>query len=124
MPALQGEEAGGGAVISSEGRIPDWPPPADEPIGIERARAYFAWISENVPPLIATAEQMLRERWGDSGKIRTSSWRMHQFAAQRLMAGRDSMYLGCVSAPKPGGSWVYVDIRITRDGYLVISQGW
>jgi hypothetical protein len=49
--------------------LPDWPPPDDEPIGIERPRASIAWIREHALPVVAEAEAMLAER------CRGISWR-------------------------------------------------
>lgn len=49
--------------MTTDARLPDWPPPDGEAIGEERARAYIAWIRDHAPPLLTEGRRMLQERW-------------------------------------------------------------
>ncbi len=109
--------------MTTDARLPDWPPPDRFAIGEERARAYIAWIRDHAPPLLAEGRRMLQERWGveDTG---TSSVKVHQLATWRLAPEMKDFNIGCVWAPVKGGTWAMANIRIRRDGRLEVVPGW
>lgn len=63
-------------------RLPDWPPPADEPIGMGRARQYIAWIREHALPVVAEAEARLADRY-PGAETRRSAVNVEQLATRR-----------------------------------------
>jgi hypothetical protein len=67
----------GTPMNAADPRLPNWPPPDDEPIGMGRARQYIAWIREHAPPLIAEAEAMLAEPYptGEPAVLREAQLR-------------------------------------------------
>src|SRR5688572_619815 len=60
--------------------LPDWPPPPDEPIGLERARAYIAWIRGHIQPALRDARELLKARHPGVA-IETSAVTLSQLAA-------------------------------------------
>jgi hypothetical protein len=103
--------------------LPDWPPPPDETIGIERARAYIAWIRDHAGPLVAHGRQVITDRY-PGVDIHTSAATVSQLADRGLDPRMTHLSIGCVWASASGGTWVMMDISIRRDGRLECTPGW
>jgi hypothetical protein len=103
-------------------RLPNWPPPDDEPIGMDRARQYIAWIRVHAQPVLAEAEAVLEARY-PGAETRRSAVKVEQLATWRLSPGMKGLAIGCVSCACMAGSFAMVDITITRDGRLVAKPG-
>lgn len=102
--------------------LPNWPPPAGEPIGIDRAREYIAWIREHAPPVIAEAERMLAARY-PGAETRRSAVTVDQLATWRAWDGMQGLAIGSVWCKYMAGSFAMVDITITAEGRLVARPG-
>lgn len=102
--------------------LPAWPPIDGEPIGVDRARAYIAWIAANVGLLLIEADRMIRERYPHAVTERSST-NVEQLAEWSLSATMTGMSIGCVWASVSGGTFAMVDITIRRDGYLEARPG-
>jgi hypothetical protein len=104
-------------------RLPDWPPPTDEPIGEAHARSYIAWLREHAPPLLKEARQLIQARY--PGVVVTqSSVRRQELATWRAPTPQmPGLAIGTVSANVSGGTWAMVDILITHDGRLIVRPG-
>ena len=109
-------------MTSAQPRLPNWPPPADEPIGHDRAREYIAWIREHAGPVLAEAERMLGERYPNA-ETRRSAATVDQLATWRLTEGMSGLAIGCVWCAFMAGSFAMVDITITREGELIAKPG-
>jgi hypothetical protein len=103
-------------------QLPNWPPPADEPIGMDRARQYIAWIREHVPPVLAEAEAMLAERY-PGAETHRSAMKVEQLATRRTWEGMKWLSIGCVWVAYMAGSFAMVDIMIMGDGRLIAKPG-
>jgi hypothetical protein len=103
-------------------RLPNWPPPADEPIGIERAHAYIAWIHAHAPPGLAEAEAMLAERYPGAETHRSAA-QAEQSMEWRVWEGMTGLAIGAVWCKVMAGSITMVDIMITADGRLFTKPG-
>ena len=103
--------------------LPDWPPEPGEKIGVERARAYIAWIRVHAPPALEEARAMLRDRYPDAATS-TSAVTVEQLAGWSLDPRMTGLAIGTVFCSIGGGTWAQVDISITRDGRLVATPGW
>jgi hypothetical protein len=108
--------------MTTDATLPDWPPPPDEPIGIDRARAYIAWIRQHVRPLLDEAERLLRARYPYE-EISRSSVRVEQLATWALSDRQAGLSIGTISTKAPGGTFAMVDIIIQRDGTLAVRPG-
>lgn len=104
-------------------RLPDWPPPPDEPIGLERARAYFAWIRRHAPPVLEEARRMITERYPHA-VTDTSAVTLEQLATWSFGPPMKGLSIGTVHASVSGGAWAMVDLVITEDGRLIAKPGW
>jgi hypothetical protein len=103
--------------------LPDWPTPASEPIGEDRARAYIAGIRDHVAPCLKEAPQLLHARYPDA-MVEQSRVRVQGLATWHPPTERMPRFkIGVVSASVSGGSWAMVDILITHDGRLAVSPG-
>jgi hypothetical protein len=109
------------ALITTDA-LPDWRPPADEPIGVERARAYVAWVREHVGPLIADARRQLNERYLNA-PTHTSAATMDQLATWRFSKVMEGLAVGMVWCDFMAGSFAMLYISIRRDGHLESRPG-
>ncbi len=104
-------------------RLPDWPPPNDEKFGVERARAYVAWIREHAGPVLEEAERMLRERY-PGAELGRSAVTVKQLATWGAPTSNMSgLSIGCVWCDVMAGSVAMVDIVLDREGQLVTKPG-
>src|SRR5690606_2019303 len=103
-----------GIMIGDETLL-DWPPPAGEPIGEDRARAYIAWIRDRVRPLLEEGRRMIQERY-PSAYIGTYVARLDQLATWHLTDGMDGLNIGGLWCEPTPGSFAWVNIIIRRDG--------
>jgi hypothetical protein len=69
-------------VRSERSTLPNWRPPADEPIGIDRVRQYIARIRDHAAPVLAEAEAMLAERY-PGAETHRSAVKVEQLATRR-----------------------------------------
>ena len=99
-------------------RLPNWPPPDGEEIGIERAREYIAWIREHAGPVLEEAERMLHERYPGT-EIHYAAATVGQLATWRLAPEMPGLSIGTVWCAFMAGSFATVDIWIDREGRLV-----
>jgi hypothetical protein len=85
--------------------LPDWPTPAGEPIGGDRARAYIAGIRQHASPSLREARQMIHARY-PGAPLEQSSVRVQELATWHgptpQMAG---LAIGTVAASVSGGTW-------------------
>lgn len=102
--------------------LPNWPPPANEPIGIERARAYNAWIRDHVGPLVAYGRERIEDRY-PGAVTHTASVTVEQLARWTFSHRMARLNIGGVYAETPPGSFIWMDIHIRRDGRLECRPG-
>lgn len=103
--------------------LPDWPPPPEEPIGRERARAYIAWIRQHVHPVLREARELLKARYPEA-MTETSAVTLDHLASWSFRPPMKFLSIGVVWASVSGGTWAMVDIIITADGRLEARPGW
>jgi hypothetical protein len=104
-------------------RLPNWPPSPGEKIGVDRSRAYVAWVREHAGPVLDEARAMLLARYPHA-EISTSATSVKMLAERSLSATMPGLAIGCVYCSIGGGTWAMVDILISRDGQLVAKAGW
>jgi hypothetical protein len=102
----------------TDSRLPNWPPPADEPFGIDRAREYIAWVRAHAPPVLAEAEAMLAERY-PGAETHRSAVKAEQLAEWCVWEGMKGLAIGSVWCKVMAGSHAMGDIVITADGRLI-----
>ncbi len=102
--------------------LPDWPPPNDEPIGEDRARAYIARIRDRVKPLLEEGRRMMKARY-PSAYIGTYAPRADQLATWRCSEGMEALAIGGLWCEPTPGSFAWVNIVIRRDGRLEVRPG-
>ena len=111
------------SVTDASPRLPNWPPPDGEAIGIDRAREYIAWIRQHAGPVLEEAEQMIRERYPDT-TIERSGITVQALAKRGgptpTMLG---VSIGCVWSAFMAGSFAMVGILIDREGRLITQPG-
>ena len=110
-------------MIDATPRLPNWPPPDREAIGIDRAREYVAWIARHAEPVLQEAEQMIRERYPDT-TIERSGITVRALATRGgptpTMPG---VSIGCVWSAFMAGSFAMVGILIDRERRLITHPG-
>jgi hypothetical protein len=109
-------------AMITDAALPDWPPPADEPIGEERARTYIAWIREHAGPLVADARKQITDQYPHA-VTKTFAATVDQLASWSFDNRITGLGIGSVWASVSGGTWAMVDIRIWQDGRLECRPG-
>ena len=87
-------------ILAMKATIPDWPPLPDEPIGIDRARAYICWIRIHVQPALRDARDLLKARHPGVA-TETNAVTVEQLA---FMPPMTHLGIGVVSANVSGGT--------------------
>ena len=109
--------------MSDEPRLSNWPPPDGEKIGVERARAYVAWIRDHAGPVLEGAERMLHERY-PGAELGRSAVTVEQLATWGGPSpNMQGLSIGCVWCDVMAGSFAMVDIVLDREGRLVTKPG-
>jgi hypothetical protein len=92
-----------------------WPPPSDEPLGIDRARALVAALKLIIGPVVDAAESDVRARAGYPIDVSRSAESVSVLATRSLAAEMTSLCLGIVYQTDANPA-ACVSVQLMRDG--------
>jgi hypothetical protein len=91
-------------TFDDDGYTPRLAPPAGEPIGEERARAYVAWVREHAPTYLRDVRQLIHAKYSGAS-VEQSSVRVQELATWHGPTPQmPGLAIGILSASVSGGT--------------------